>query len=159
MALELMRRPWAGTSLARDLAREFVPLREMMDRLFESAFTPSFWADTWTGSFAMDVYEDDNAYYVHCLLPGIDPNQVSISAQDNVLTIRGERQRTVPEGARPVFQEIGYGTFQKQVALPAPVDADKAEASYHDGILSITLPKAEAVRPKTIKVKAGAAKK
>ena len=154
MALELMRRPLGGTDLVRDVAREFVPLRTMMDRLLESAFTPSFWGDGFTTGFGMDVYEDDNSYYVHCLLPGIDPNAVNVSVQDSVLTISGESKPTAPEGWRPVFREIGYGQFQRQVTLSAPVNAGKAEASYHNGILTITLPKTEAARPKTIKVKA-----
>ena len=154
MALELMRRPWAGTDLARDV----VPLRTMMDRLLETAFTPSFWTDGRTAGFGMDVYEDDNAYYVHCLLPGIDPDAVNFSVQDNSLTITGESKRNVPEGRRLLVQEIGYGQFQRQVTLPAPVEAGRAEATYHDGILAITLPKAEAAKPKAIKVKAGAAR-
>jgi HSP20 family protein len=158
MALDLMRRPWSGSDLARDLTREFVPLRTMMDRLLESAFAPSFWADGWTGSFGMDVYETDEAYIVQCLLPGIDPNAVNVSVQDNVLTISGESKRPAPENARPVFQEIGYGQFQRQVTLSTPVEAGKAEAHYHNGILTITLPKAEEAKPKTIKVRAGAAK-
>ena len=154
MALELMRRPWMGTDLARDV----VPLRTMMDRLLETAFTPSSWLAGQAGGFGADVYEDDNAFYVHCLLPGIDPNAVNVSVQDNVLTITGESKRNVPEGRRLLVQEIGYGQFQRQVTLPAPVEAGRAEATYHDGILAITLPKAEAAKPKAIKVKAGAAR-
>jgi HSP20 family protein len=157
MALELTRRPqtrWSGGNLSRDV----VPLRTMMDRLLESAFTPSFRSDGRTGGafggFGMDVYEDDNAYMIHCLLPGIDPNAVNVTVQGNVLTIGGESQRQVREGAQPLFQEIGYGRFQRQVSLGAPVDVDKAEADYKDGILTITLPKAEAAKPKSIKVHA-----
>ena len=161
MALDLMRRP----SLAGDLNREFVPLRTMMDRLLENAFMPSFWGDTqrsgWSGigQFGMDVYETDDAYVIHSLLPGIDPESVSVSVQDNVLTISGESKRTAPENARPLFQEIGYGQFQRQVSLGFPVEADKAEASYHDGILTITLPKAESAKPRQIKVHANGATK
>ena len=155
MALELMRRPWTG-----DAAREVVPLRTMMDRLLENAFTPSFWGDTqrsgWsgTGQFGMDVYETDDAYIVHSLLPGINPESVNVSVQDNVLTVSGESKRPTPENARPLFQEIGYGQFQRQVSLGFPVEAEKADASYHDGILSIRLPKAETAKPRQIKVHA-----
>lgn len=150
MALDLTRRPWAG-----DVSREVVPLRAMMDRLLENAFTPSYWADGQRaafGGFAMDVYETDDAYMIHCLLPGIDPNAVNVTVQDNVLTIDGESKRASPENARPLFQEIGSGRFQRQMNLGYPVQADKADASYHDGILSITLPKAESVKPRQIKV-------
>lgn len=160
MATELMRRPWTGTDLTREPFRELVPLRTMMDRLLESAFAPSWWSG-WFGEglagTGMDLYETDEAYTVHCLLPGIDPDAVQVSVQDNVLTISGESQRPAPQGARAVFQEIGYGTFQRQVTLGTPVEADKAEATYHHGILSITVPKAAASRRKTIKVHAKAA--
>jgi len=164
MALDLMRRP----SLAADPTRDAVPLRTMMDRLLESAFTPSFWGDTqrtgwngWSGAgqFGMDVYETDDAYIVHSLLPGINPDSVNVTVQDNVLTISGESARTAPENARPLFQEIGYGRFQRQVSLGFPVEADKADASYHDGILTITLPKAEAAKPRQIKVHTNGAAK
>ncbi len=156
MAMELMSRPWAGLA-AGDPTRDYVPLRAMMDRLFESAFAPAFWRDGASGNFGMDVYEGDDAYIVHCLLPGIDPAKVNVAVQDNVLTISGESTRTAPQGARPLLQEIGYGQFQRQVTLGTPVEAGKAEASYHDGILTITLPKAESVRPRTIKVHANGA--
>ncbi len=158
MALDLMRRPWTGS----DYAREVVPLRTMMDRLLENAFTPSLFADGQRGAFGgfgMDVYESEDAYTVHCLLPGIDPNGVNVSVQDSVLTISGESKRTPPENARPLFQEIGYGQFQRQVSLGFPVEADKADASYHDGILTITLPKAETAKPRQIKVHANGATK
>ena len=160
MALDLMRRP----SLAGDLNREFVPLRMMMDRLLENAFMPSYWGDgersAWSGGqFGMDAYETDDAYVVHSLLPGIDSESVHVSVQDNVLTIAGESKRTAPENARPLFQEIGYGRFQRQISLGFPVEADKADASYHDGILTITLPKAEAAKPRQIKVQANGAAK
>lgn len=152
MALELTPRPWAG-----DIAREVVPLRMMMDRLLENAFTPTFWADGQRGAFGgfgMDAYETDDAFIVHCLLPGIDPDAVHVSVQDNVLTIEGESTRTAPENARPLFQEIGYGKFQRRVTLGYPVETNKAGASYRDGILAVTLPKAEAAKPRQIKVHA-----
>ena len=157
MAMELMRRPLSGVS-GGDLMRDFVPLRTMMDRLFESAFTPTVWGNGVAGGFGMDVYDGEDAYTIHCLLPGIDPSKVSVTVQDNVLTISGESQRTAPENARAVFQEIGYGQFQRQVTLGAPVDAGKAEADYHDGILTITLPKAESAKPKAIKIRNGVAR-
>ncbi len=157
MAIEPVRRP-----LGSELAREMVPLRTMMDRLLETAFTPAFWSDFWGrgGSgfgFDMDVYEDDNNYYIRCFLPGIDPNAVNISAQGNMLSISGEMTHKTPESWRPVFQEIGTRRFQRQLTLDTPVDASRAEATYQHGILEITLPKAEAHRPRTIKVKAAAA--
>ena len=155
MALDLMSRPWTS-----DVARDVVPLSTMMDRLLEQAFTPSFWGEAQRGpfgGFGMDAYETDDAFIVHCLLPGIDPTTVNVSVQDNVLTIEGENRRTTPENARPLFQELGYGKFQRRVTLGYPVEAAKAEASYHDGILAVTLPKAETAKPRQIKVHASGA--
>jgi HSP20 family protein len=154
MALDIQRRPWSG-----DLTRDIVPLRTMMDRLFETAFTPT-WAG-WSGTrqagwFDMDVEEDDNAYYVSCRLPGIDPNDVTISAQGNTLSISGETKRTTPEGRRAVFQESSYGRFERQITLDTSVDAAKAEATYRNGVLEVTLPKAEAHKPRTIQIKQAA---
>lgn len=150
----IRRRP-----VASDLARDMVPLRTMMDRLFENAFMPSFFGEgralgaPGAGWFGADVDEDDNAYYVSCQLPGIDPNDVSISAQGNVLTISGETKRSGTEGRRAISQESSYGRFERQFGFNMPVDADKAEASYRDGILEITLPKAETHKPKSIQIK------
>ena len=150
MALDITRR----RPLAADLAREVVPLRTMMDRLFENAFMPSFIGDSRAGGwFGADVDEDDNAYYVSCQLPGIDPKDVNISAQGHVLTISGETERTAPEGRRSLSQETSYGRFERQFGFDTPVEADKAEASYRDGVLEIKLPKAETHKPRSIQIK------
>src|SRR5688572_15881864 len=158
MTQEIMRR----RPMASDLAREVVPLRTMMDHIFENAFMPSFFGEgrglgtsAWFGA---DVDEDDNAYYVSCQLPGIDPKDVNISAQGNVLTISGETKRTTPEGRRAVSQETSYGRFERQFGFDTPVDANKAEASYRDGVLEITLPKAETHKPRAIQIKQAATK-
>ena len=154
MALDIQRRPWSG-----DPARDIVPLRTMMDRLFETAFTPSWagWSGTrQTGWFDMDVEEDDNDYYVSCRLPGIDPKDVTISAQGNTLSISGETKRETPEGRRAVVQESSYGRFERQITLDTPVDSAKAEATYRNGVLEVTLPKAEAHKPRTIQIKPAA---
>jgi HSP20 family protein len=156
MAMELMQRPWGGG----DLVRDYAPPRTMADRLFERAFAPLSWSGAWSGGvagFGVDVYETDDGYAIHCLLPAVDPSQVSVTMQDSVLTISGESAPRAPEGAKTLFQEIGYGRFRRQVALPAPVDAGQAEATYDAGILRITLPKAEDARPKAIRVQAGEA--
>ena len=150
MALDAMRRSGAPAEFGRDV----VPLRTMMDRLMESAFTPSF-APFWNGGgggFGWDVYEDNEAYYIHAYLPGADPSALNITVQDNVLTISGETRRSVPEGWRPLLQEIPFGQFQRQVTLGAPVEAGSAQAEYQDGILKLTLPKAETAKPRQIKV-------
>ena len=139
-----------------DPFREMVPLRSVMDRLFESAFMPNYFGEGQLGAgmrgFGMDVEEDDDAVFVSCHLPGIDPNDVQIQVHDNVLSVSGETKRRSPEGRRAVRQESSYGRFERQVALASPVDADKATADYRDGILEIRLPKSEASKPRTIKI-------
>jgi HSP20 family protein len=159
MPQDIIRRRPFGSEMTRDI----VPLRTMMDRLFEHAFMPSFFEDGRFlgasgagGWFGADVDEDDDAYHVSCQLPGIDPKDVNISAQGNVLTISGESKRTTPEGRRSVSQESRYGRFERQFGFDTPVDANKAEASYRDGILEITLPKAETHKPRAIQIKQAA---
>jgi HSP20 family protein len=159
MAQDMIRRRTARP-MGSELAREMVPLRTMMDRLFENAFMPSFFGEgralgglSGQGWFGADVDEDDDAYYISCQLPGIDPKDVTISAEGNVLTISGESKRTTPEGRRAISQESSYGRFERQFGFDTPVDSDKAEASYRDGVLEITLPKAETHRPRMIQIK------
>jgi len=154
MAMDIRRRPWGG-----ELGREIMPLRTVMDRLLENAFAPTFWSDTRAGGwFGADVDEDDNSYFVSCQLPGIDPKDVNISAQGNVLTINGETKHTTPEGRRAVSQETSYGRFERQFTFDTPVEAAKAEATYRDGVLEVTLPKAETHKPRSIQIKQAATK-
>jgi HSP20 family protein len=155
MPYEIRRR---GEEALRDPFREMVPLRSVMDRLFESAFMPNFFEGQFGSGargFGMDVDEDDDHVYVSCHLPGIDPNDVQIQVHDNVLSISGETKRRTPEGRRSVMQETSYGRFERRVALSSPVDADKAMADYRDGILEIRLPKSEASKPRTIQIRGG----
>lgn len=152
MPLEMTRRPNGLT----EVGREIMPLRTMMDRLLESAFAPSFPAG-WAGStasagFGWDVYEDENAFYIHSYLPGVDPNTVSVTVQDNVLIVSGETKRKTPEHWRALIQELGYGQFERRLTLATPVEAGRASADYDEGILKITLPKAEVAKPRQIKV-------
>jgi len=140
-----------------DPFREMVPLRSVMDRLFESAFMPNFFGEgQFAGGargFGMDVDEDEDHVYVSCQLPGINPDDVQIQVHDNVLSISGETKRRSSEGRRSVMQETAYGRFERRVALTSPVDADKAAADYRDGILEIRLPKSEASKPRTIQIR------
>ena len=155
MRYDMTRRPYRGGSLFP----EMVPLRSMMDRLLENAFMPATWGEgqagegSRLGGFGMDIEEDENAYYVRCHLPGVNPDDVNVQFHDNVLTISGEMRRETPEGRRQVFRETGHGQFQRQITLGAPIDADRAEAAYEHGVLEIKLPKSEAVRPRAIPVR------
>jgi HSP20 family protein len=133
-----------------------LPLREAVDRLFEQAFTayPTLWSER-PGplSVPMNVYEAPDHFVVWALLPGIKPEDVQITVEQGTLTIAGEFKPFVKEGWKPLFQEIGSGYFRREFRLPTEIDAAKVEATYEHGVLTLKLPKAEAARPKTIKVK------
>lgn len=101
----------------------------------------------------VNLWEDDNNVYAEVELPGMKEDQLEIFVTEgNVLTIQGERQ---PAEARGVWhrRERGFGKFSRTVELPVPVDADRVEARFEAGVLRVTLPKAEAARPKRIPVK------
>ena len=147
------------TDLMRwDPFREFMSLRNAIDRLFEDAFVmPSrVWAPTTEWSLALDVAEDENGFIVKAAIPGVRPEDLDISLADNVLTIRGEvkADEEIKEEQYHV-RERRYGAFSRSIRLPAPVDADHVEATYENGVLTLRIPKAEEVRPKKIAVRTG----
>jgi|SRR5713101_220849 len=103
---------------------------------------------------AMDIVEHDDAYVVECELPGLTKEDVKISVQGNILTIRGEKKSQHEEkGANYHRQERTYGSFVRSFTLPSYVKSDKIDARYVNGILTINLPKAEEAKPKDIEVK------
>jgi HSP20 family protein len=134
--------------------REMMTLREAMDRLFDDAFTRPVGA-TGLGMPAIDLYQTDNEVVVKASLPGMKADEVQISVTGDVLTLKGEfRQENENKNATYHIREQRYGSFERSVMLPTEVQADKAKAEFENGILSVSLPKAEQVRPKTITVKA-----
>jgi len=130
-------------------------LRDEIDRLFElplSEFTrTSQLLSGWT--VALDVYEDANNIYVKAELPGMKKEDIDISLHDGCLSLSGERKsETSHEVAETYRAERFYGRFQRTVSLPTQVAVDKVKAQYKDGILTVTLPKAEEAKPKHIDV-------
>lgn len=119
-----------------------------IDRVFEE----DFWR-TSAFSPAMDVYQDKDNVMVETVLPGVDPDKVEISVENDVLTLSGtsEEKREV-KNEDYYRKEIRQGSFSRSVILPMTVKADQAEAHYDKGILKITLPKAEEAKPKKITV-------
>jgi len=102
----------------------------------------------------VDIAEHDDDYVVKVELPGINKDDVKITLENNVLTIRGEKKQE-KESKKENFHRIerSYGSFQRSFTLPMTVKNDKIDASYKDGILTIALPKAEEAKPKQIEVK------
>ncbi len=112
---------------------------------------------TYDFSFPVDVSETDAEVVVKAIVPGVKADEIDISVNDGILTIKGEKKSDeTAEGENFFRREIRYGTFARSIALPSRVDHDKAGAEFADGVLTITLPKAEDARPKTITVKAAA---
>ena len=148
------------TNLTRwEPVREMMTLREAMDRLFDDAFTHPFSRMENGGSrgssAAIDMYETNNEVVVKAALPGIKADEVQINVTGDTLTIRGEMKHEEERKDKSWhIREHRWGTFERSVMLPTGVISDKARADFDNGILTITLPKSEQVKPKTITVKA-----
>jgi len=130
-------------------------LRDELDRLFESPWTElartSQLLSGWTP--ALDVHEDKDNFVVQAELPGMKREEIDVSLHDGVLSISGERKTEKKYEEAEVYRtERFFGKFQRTVTLPTPVAADKVKAQYKDGVLTITLPKTEAAKPKQIDV-------
>ena len=135
--------------------REMVTLREAMDRLFNDAFTPSLNVAGGWQIPAVDLYQTDDEVVVKASLPGMKSDDVQISITGDMLSLKGEfRQEDEKKERAYHLREQRYGAFERTFALPTDVIADKAKAEFENGILTITLPKAEEVKPKMITVKA-----
>jgi len=105
---------------------------------------------------AMDVQEDKDSVVVQVELPGMKREEIQVSLEDGTLTISGERKMEKPvEGVSVHHTERSYGLFERSVTLPTMVAADKVNAQYADGMLTVTLPKADEVKPRQISVKVG----
>jgi HSP20 family protein len=138
-------------------ARDMMTLREAMDRLFDDAFTrPLSIRDGWNMSTpAIDMYQTENDVVVRASIPGIKADEVQINITGDVLTLKGEvKQEEERKDKAWHIREHRFGSFERSVALPTAVKPDQAEAVFENGILTVTLPKADEVKPKTINIKA-----
>jgi HSP20 family protein len=128
-------------------------LADELDQLFGRSiaeFTRGAQLPGW--SPVVDVFEDKDAYTVKAELPGLKKEEIEVSVHDGTLVISGERkleQKTEGEVHRT---ERFYGKFQRVIGLPAQVEANKVQAGYKDGVLTITLPKTEQVKPRQIAI-------
>jgi len=129
-------------------------INRLFDHFFEGGTQDdsSLGLSMWTP--AVDIAEHDNEYLVNVELPGVNKDDVKITLESNILTIRGEKKQEKDEKNDNYHRvERSYGSFQRSFTLPVMVKSDKIDASYRDGILSIVLPKAEEAKPKQIEVK------
>lgn len=146
-----------------DPFREMMSLRDAMDRMFENAFISprtTSWFTEGEIPLALDVVEEDDKYIVKASVPGINPDDLEITYDNNMLTIKGEiKEEKEVEEKRYHIHERRFGTFSRSIVLPSTIDVDKIDAQYKDGILSLSLPKVEEAKPKKIKVHAVEGKK
>lgn len=145
-----------------DPFREVLSARNQMDRLVGDLLRePSGWQGDGARPFtrlALDVSEDDHSFSVTASLAGIDPEKIDISFSENTLTIRGETQAAgVEEDVKWHLRERRFGRFSRSLTLPAAVNADAISADYVDGVLTLSLPKAEGVKPRRIAVRGATA--
>ena len=137
--------------------RDLVSIRDEMKRLFDNFFTG--WPEPRKGLLegewapSVDVAETDEEITVTAELPGVEQKEVDITIADDVLTLKGEKKEEKEVKEKNYHRiERSYGSFQRSVSLPAGVQADKAKATYKNGILTITVPKVEEAKPKQIKI-------
>jgi HSP20 family protein len=138
-----------------DPFREMMTMRHAMDRLMENAITEEPAPADW--SLALDVLENEGGYVVKASVPGVKPEDIEITFNKGMLTIRGEmKEESETNKGQYHLRERRLGTFTRTLALPTGVKADEINASYNDGVLTLRLPKAEEVKPKRITVTNGA---
>jgi len=137
---------------------EVVSLRDAMDRLFDESFLKPFGDSSSFGHLwpSVDLTETGNEIIAKVSLPGMKPEDVKISLTGNVLNISGEyssESETKEKGVTYHLREHRYGAFSRSITLPTAVQGDKIKAEYENGLVTLTLPKAEEARPKTVNIK------
>jgi HSP20 family protein len=143
------------TLMRRDPFSETVPLREAIDRIFEESFLrPGEWTSgAGRHELALDVYETTDKLVVRAALPGVKPEDVDVTIDGNMLTIKGEFKTEEEQKENQYHRrEMRTGSFERVLALPDRFQTDKAEASFENGILTLTIPKAEQTKVNRIKV-------
>lgn len=132
--------PWSGFD-------RYSSLRDILDSAFQFSDFPGGWSP------ALDVLEDDDKVTVQVEVPGMKKDDFDISLQEDVLTISGERKSESGKREGESFRrERRFGSFRRSVTLATPVKGDAVKADYQDGILTVTLPKAEDAKPRKIQI-------
>jgi HSP20 family protein len=137
------------------------PLSQVLDRLFEQTFTPftaggpADGGSTGFQSLPVNVWETQDGYYAALMAPGLDEQTIDLTVHDDTLAIEGTLAFQAPDEAKVVWQEFNPGParFRRSLRLGASVDASKVEAVYRNGLLVLTMPKAEYAKPRQIHVK------
>ena len=139
--------------------RSYLSMQDTMNSLVNALFNTELTGTaSENGEYAprMDMKETEDAYTIKLTMPGIDKDNIDISVSDGVLTVKGETkedEEKEDEKGTWLVREHKHFTYYRSVRLPSEVQADEAEAEYKNGVLNLTLPKAEEVKPKSIPVK------
>ena len=135
--------------------REMASLQNTMDRMFADPLIgpEREWRSSTSWQLSLDVVESDDDFVVKASVPGINPDDLDITLSGKTLIIKGEtKEETENEEGKYHLRERHYGSFSRSVALPTEINDKEVEASYDAGVLTLTLPKSEAVKPKRIEV-------
>lgn len=139
-----------------DPLRDMITMRQAVDRMLDEAFargTETRGTGAWL--LPMDAYITDEALVIRADVPGIKPEELEITLEGDTLTIRGEIKREEANTRKYVLLERPTGRFERTLNINTPIDHDKVDAQFKDGVLTLTLPKAESVKPRQITVKSG----
>ena len=137
--------------------RDFMTMRDNMDRLFEDRWiSPGSWL-TWSPMGAtnlpLDIFETSDEIVVRAVVSGAEPDDLDVQFQGGVLTVRAKTaEPEIPEGASWLVHEVFPAEYIRQVTLPRTIDADKARSTFENGVLTLTLPKTADAKPKQIKI-------
>ncbi len=136
--------------------RDLLTTQDRFNRLFNETLPQLFGEEGWASrnwAPPVDIFETDRDLVLKAELPGVDANDVEVRVEDSTLFLKGQRN-TRKEVKEENYHRVerSYGTFSRTFALPSSIDADKATAEYKDGVLTLTMPKREEAKPKTIKI-------
>ncbi|MBV9328143.1 MAG: Hsp20/alpha crystallin family protein [Chloroflexi bacterium] len=148
MAIDLWRtRPYTAYN---------TPLRQWVDRVFDDAFAREGGnAAAGFQTLPVNVWETPEGYQAALLAPGLDEQSISVTVHEDTLAIEGELKVSVPENAKAVWQEFGPTKFRRSLRLGSAVDPARVEAMFRNGLLLVTMPKAEHAKPRQIQVNVG----
>jgi len=136
----------------------FDPFRDI-DRLTEQLLGSPAGTSRAPRFMPMDLYKSGETYVLHADLPGVDPGSVDVNVDNGTLTIKAERSLPAEQGVEWITSERFTGTYMRQLALGEGIDADRIDATYDNGVLTVTLPVAERAKPRRISVGGGSGPK
>ena len=134
------------------------PLRQWVDRVFDDALAREGATTNSSAGFQslpVNVWETPEGYQAALLAPGLDEDSINVTVHEDTLAIEGELQFSVPENSKPIWQEFGPSKFRRSLRLGAAVDPARVEAMFRNGLLLVTMPKAEHAKPRQIQVQVG----